>query len=161
MVLGAAAGFVDILYGRRVLGALVGHSASFAQVFTQEWNDETWRLLTRPATKYLDHAAWNKAKTPKMLIGLLWRVSSTVALGTVGECMVLAIMQYAFGLFIVLIEVIGVVSWIDVRMVLNVDGIRHPARIPFRGQDAARPRPSFDLETASHEPCRGRPQRRR
>ena len=51
MVLGAAAGFVDILDGRRVLGALVGHSASFAQVFTQEWNDETWRLLTRPVTK--------------------------------------------------------------------------------------------------------------
>jgi hypothetical protein len=116
--------FNDIRVIEDLLGGLVDRQARFSDVLTQERLADSWELIPETIKNQLDEITYKSMTCVQDWINVT-KSLQIETLGKCGEIMVRDIFHFLFHEYIVSLEVIGASEWIDVKMVLLINGVTH------------------------------------
>ena len=117
--------FNDIRVVERLLGGLVDRQVRFADVLTQERLADSWARVPETIKRSLDEIQFKKMTCAQDWINVTQVLDHIDPIGKCGEIMVRDIFDFLFHEYIVSLEVVGQSEWIDVKMVLLINGVTH------------------------------------
>ena len=118
--------FNDIRVTEGLLGGLVDRQARFSDVLTQERLADGWARIPETLKNYLDETTYKSMTCVQDWINVIKALPPCIeAFGKFGEIMVRDMFDFLFHEYIVSLEVIGQSEWIDIKMVLLINGVTH------------------------------------